>query len=199
LYFTEVILTKCFVGLAGRKEDLVVFRKQVVGMNEQALARFVARARRAVKLRGMVTVLITSNAEMKKLNLCFRSKNKATDVLSFAAADNPKSDNAGDVAISLEIARENAKSLGHAVSDEIKILILHGILHLAGYDHETDGGEMAAREHGLRKVLRLPVTLIERNAEVPQRSLKNGPPAAARKTGASPGKIKQKTGRKRRS
>jgi len=163
----------CFAGGHGRKADLVIFRKQAAGVSEQALTRFVARARRAVKLRGFVTVLITGNGEMKKLNLCFRGKNRATDVLSFAAAGDPKSDIAGDVAISLEIARENAKNLGHQVSDEIKILILHGILHLAGYDHEADRGEMAAEEDRLRRILRLPVTLIERNA-LPQHSRQRG-------------------------
>jgi probable rRNA maturation factor len=195
-------------GLSGREENLIVFRKQVVGMNEQALARFVVRARNAIKLRGTVTVLITGNAEMKKLNLCFRNKNKATDVLSFTAALYPNNDIAGDVAISVEIARENAKNLGHAVSDEIKILILHGILHLAGYDHETDQGEMAAKEHRLRKVLRLPVTLIERNEAVPQRSHKKRKKTLKKekRTAAVAGKTlllsrraKQGTGKKRRS
>ncbi len=201
------ILIEVLCWLSGREADLVIFRKQVVGVNEQALSRFVARARRAVKLRGTVTVLITSNAEMKKLNFCFRNKNKATDVLSFSAMSNPKNI-AGDVAISVEIARENAKNLGHAVSDEIKILILHGILHLAGYDHEIDDGEMAAKEHRLRKVLRLPVTLIERNETVPQRSYKKMKKtlkrekrtiAVAGKKLLSSRRAKQKTRRKRRS
>jgi len=171
LYFYSSIRSSILRHWAG-ETDLIVFRKQVVGTSEQALARFVARARRAVKLQGAVTVLITSNAEMKKLNLHFRNQNKSTDVLSFAAADNPKRTVAGDVAISIEIARENAKKLGHSMADEIKILILHGILHLAGYDHETDQGEMAVEEHRLRRALRLPATLIERNAAAPRRSRK---------------------------
>lgn len=184
---------------------MIIFRKQVVGINQQAFARFVARARRAVKLRGTVTVLITSNIEMKKLNLYFRDKNKATDVLSFAAGDSPRNDIAGDVAISVEIARENAKKLGHSVSDEIKVLILHGILHLAGYDHETDDGQMAAKEHGLQKLLRLPVTLIERNATVSQHSGKKSSAKEKRKlitagrAGLLRERAKQSTGRKRAS
>ena len=176
---------------------MVVFRKQVVGMNQQALSRFVARARHAVKLHGTVSVLITSNTEMKKLNLYFRNKNKATDVLSFPAGVSPGSDIAGDVAISAEIARENAKNLGHSISDEIKILILHGILHLAGYDHETDGGQMATQERRLRNVLHLPVTLIERSAAEPQRSRKRA--FAAGKKPQSPVGSTRKTGKKRRS
>jgi probable rRNA maturation factor len=69
------------------------------------------------------------------------------------------------VAISAEIAAKNARRLGHAPKEEIKILALHGVLHLAGYDHERDQGEMARREEGLRKQLGLPVALIERNRD----------------------------------
>jgi len=70
---------------------------------------------------------------------------------------------AGDVAISAEIARQNARRLGHTAAEEIKILVLHGMLHLAGYDHELDNGEMEREEARLRKSLGLPVGLIERN------------------------------------
>ena len=69
---------------------------------------------------------------------------------------------AGDIAISLEIAAANAAELGHSLATEVKILILHGLLHLAGYDHEIDDGEMLARETALRQELKLPVGLIER-------------------------------------
>ncbi len=70
---------------------------------------------------------------------------------------------AGDVAISAEIAARNARKLGHSTAEEVKILTLHGILHLAGYDHEEDAGNMARREQQLRKRLGLPAGLIERN------------------------------------
>ena len=100
---------------------------------------------------------------MKKLNHRFRKKDKATDVLSFPANANRHDPTIGDLAISADIARENAKNLGHPISQEIKVLILHGILHLAGYDHETDSGEMARTEQRLRKKLRLPVSLIQRS------------------------------------
>ena len=70
---------------------------------------------------------------------------------------------AGDIAISADIATQNARQLGHAPALEIKILALHGVLHLAGYDHETDHGEMARKEISLRKALGLPSGLIERN------------------------------------
>ena len=71
----------------------------------------------------------------------------------------------GDIAISAEIAASNAGRLGHSAGDELKILILHGLLHLAGYDHETDAGEMAREEARLRRALRLPVALIERSTD----------------------------------
>ena len=120
------------------------------------------RARLAVGLRGAVEVLLTSDAEMKRLNRSFRGKNKATDVLSFPAPEEFGGAHAGDLAISLETAARQAAEYGHSLRDEVRILLLHGLLHLHGLDHETDGGAMAARETALRRELRLPVTLIER-------------------------------------
>ena len=76
---------------------------------------------------------------------------------------------AGDVAISQEIATKNARAIGHAPAEEIKILALHGVLHLAGYDHESDNGEMAREENRLRRKLGLPVGLIERSGKTPAR------------------------------
>jgi probable rRNA maturation factor len=141
---------------------LVILQKRVVGLTEQALDRFVTRARRAAGLRASVNVLVTSNVELRELNHRFRGKNQPTDVLSFPALPGLKERYAGDIAISAEIAAHNARALGHAVGEEIKILILHGILHLRGYDHETDKGKMARREEKLRRTLRLPIGLIER-------------------------------------
>ena len=127
-----------------------------------ALTRFIARARHGAGLRGSVNILVTSNTEMKSLNRRFRGKDKATDVLSFPAAADVAKQFAGDIAISAEIATQNATSLGHAPAVEVKILTLHGILHLRGYDHERDNGKMARREQKLRRELKLPVGLIER-------------------------------------
>ena len=106
--------------------------------------------------------MLTSDAEMKRLNKAFRGKNKATDVLSFPTPPEIAEEHAGDLAISLEIAALQAAQHGHTLKDEIKILLLHGLLHLDGEDHETDSGEMAARELELRKRLKLKSTLIER-------------------------------------
>jgi probable rRNA maturation factor len=136
----------------------------------------VSRVRRATSLKKQVNVLVTASHEMRALNRRFRGKNRPTDVLSFPAT--PGIDNfAGDVAISGEIAAHNAADLGHAPADEVKILVLHGVLHLAGYDHENDNGEMAQKEMRLRKVLGLPTGLIERGANrIVEKSVAPRPP-----------------------
>jgi len=125
----------------------------------QTLSRFATRVQRELGIAGEVNIGITSNREMRTLNRTFRKKNKPTDVLSFPSVTPGV---AGDIAISLEIAAENAAELGHPLATEVKILILHGMLHLAGYDHEIDEGEMHQREADLRRKLKLPVGLIER-------------------------------------
>lgn len=134
----------------------------------RTVARFLAAAQQAVKLKGQVTVLLTTDAAIRKLNKQFRGKNKATDVLSFPAVPmpglKPREQVAGDLAISVTTALKQAREQGHALSTEIKVLVLHGLLHLAGYDHEADDGQMARRELRLRAKLKLPQGLIERAA-----------------------------------
>lgn len=107
-----------------------------------------------------MNVLITDSAELKRLNSAFRKKSEATDVLSFPSEH---AGLVGEIAISSDIAKRNADALGHSAAEEIKILTLHGMLHLAGYDHEIDRGKMAKKEEKLRKELALPVGLIRRN------------------------------------
>jgi probable rRNA maturation factor len=145
---------------------LVLLRKKIAGLSRAALEGFVLRVRYELRLRGMVNVLLTSSTEMRRLNRQFRHKDKATDVLSFpsleAVRTSPRA--AGELAISLDIARENAIRLGHSLAEEVKVLVLHGILHLAGFDHERDNGEMAREELRLRKKLKLNVSLIERSS-----------------------------------
>ena len=142
----------------------VVFKQPVTGLSQRALTEFVAEACRAAGLKGSVSVLLTSSPEMRTLNSRFRGKNHATDVLSFPSPlDNGF---AGDIAVSLDIAARNARSLGHSVGKEVQILVLHGILHLAGYDHEGDDGEMARRERRLRRQFKLPIALIEREGRI---------------------------------
>jgi len=145
---------------------MVILQKRVAGLNERSLDRFVVRAKRAAGVRGAVTILVTSSTELRRLNHRFRGKDKSTDVLSFPAEMISRGRFAGDVAISAEIAGQNARRLGHSPAEEVKVLALHGLLHLAGYDHEADNGAMARREVRLREQLGLPVALIER-AEKP--------------------------------
>jgi probable rRNA maturation factor len=150
---------------ADAEKSLVSLKKRISGVSESALARFVSRARRAARVRGEVDVMITSSSELRRLNRRFRGKNKPTDVLSFPFNGGPRNELAGDVAISAEIAAYNARRLGHTLPEEIKVLALHGILHLAGYDHERDHGQMAMKEARLRKAFGLPVGLIERDGK----------------------------------
>jgi probable rRNA maturation factor len=103
------------------------------------------------------TCLITTDAELRRLNRQFRGKDYATDVLSF-----PMENGAGELAISFDRAAEQAAEMGHSVDDELRILMLHGALHLKGMDHESDSGEMAKAEARWRKKFGLPVGLIER-------------------------------------
>jgi probable rRNA maturation factor len=124
------------------------------------LQRFLAQAKTLLRLKGEANVLLTSDEGIRKLNHRFRKKNKPTDVLSFPAESVPWL--IGDLAISVETARKQAEEQGHSLSAELKILMLHGLLHLAGYDHEQDNGTMARKEAKLRRELRLPVGLIER-------------------------------------
>ena len=147
----------------GRKENLVILRKPVAGLSDTALAKFVARASRASKLAGTVNVLVTGSSELRSLNRRFRGKDQPTDVLSFPPGPIFVNGLAGDIAISADIAKQNARRLGHSAAQEIKILTLHGVLHLVGYDHETDQGTMAGKETQLRRSLGLPLGLIERN------------------------------------
>jgi len=116
-------------------------------------------------LQGEVNVLVTSSQELRQLNRRFRGKNQPTDVLSFPAISGMRDAFTGDVAISADIAAKNARLLGHSTAEEIKILSLHGLLHLAGYDHERDHGEMARKEKRLRRLLGLPQGLIERSEQ----------------------------------
>ena len=137
----------------------------------RTLSRFLALAQSAVRLKGQVSVLLTTDQAIRKLNRQFRDKNKSTDVLSFPAESFPgvpvKERYAGDLAISVPTALRQAVGQGHSLSTEIKVLMLHGLLHLSGLDHETDNGQMAKRERLHRAKLGLPQGLIER-AEAPR-------------------------------
>jgi len=145
---------------------LVILEKRIRGVSAAALNRFAGRAQRAAGLRGRVSILVTGSAELRRLNRRYRRIHEATDVLSFPAEGDGV---AGDIAISAEVAAGNARHFGHSTAAEVKILILHGLLHLAGFDHDRDRGQMSRREERLRRKLGLPASLIRRNVAVAAR------------------------------
>jgi probable rRNA maturation factor len=140
---------------------MVIFDPPITGVSTRSvsaaqLERFARRAQKFVEIQGEVDILIATSKRLRDLNRRFRRKDKPTDVLSFPRPSG------GDIAISVQIARDNAQRYGHSFANELKILVLHGLLHLAGYDHESDNGHMARAEARLRSQLKLPASLIDR-------------------------------------
>jgi probable rRNA maturation factor len=140
---------------------MVIFEPGISGaptrsISTAQLQRFARRAQTLARVKGEVDILISSNTRLRDLNRRYRQKNKPTDVLSFPRPSG------GDIAISAQIALDNAQRFGHSLARELKILVLHGMLHLAGYDHESDNGRMARAENRLRSQLKLPASLIDR-------------------------------------
>ena len=138
---------------------MILERRKTKDLSRLALARFANKAQRATGLSGEVNILLTGDVEMQRLNLQFRRMDQPTDVLSFPSAHQPQG---GDIAISIQTARTQAAGIGHDLLTEVKVLILHGMLHLAGHDHESDRGQMRKLEQHLRTELNLPAGLIER-------------------------------------
>jgi probable rRNA maturation factor len=143
-------------------------RQRRVWLRVPELERFLLRINRLLRLRpDAAFVRLVTDAEMQRLNRKFRNQPKATDVLSFPSETRTRPrvlgartrqlhrSYLGDIAISPAVAGRNAKAFGRTLSEEICILTLHGVLHLLGYDHETDGGEMERVEATLRSRLGL--------------------------------------------
>ena len=132
------------------------------------LARWLAGVAPA-RARGTVTIVLVGDATIRRLNREWRGKDRATDVLSFPTDDGPRVRgqlrHLGDIVIATGVARRQAAAARHAYGTELKVLALHGLLHLLGYDHETDAGQMARAEQRLRRKGGLSSGLIER--EVP--------------------------------
>jgi probable rRNA maturation factor len=112
------------------------------------------------RARGEVTVALISDERMRTLNRAYRGKDYATDVLSFPVDDKRF---LGDIAIATGVAARQADEAGHPVATELRVLALHGLLHLLGYDHERDGGKMTRAEARLRRAAGLKEGLIERS------------------------------------
>ena len=131
----------------------------------QALGRWLG-AHAPARARGMVTIALVSDPAMRRLNATFRGADYATDVLSFPG-DMPGV--LGDIAIARGVAARQARALGHAEMTELRVLALHGLLHLLGYDHEHDRGEMRRAEDRLRRRAGLPAGLIARESRLHER------------------------------
>lgn len=126
-------------------------------MRAAGLARWLQRvAPRAA--RGEVTIALVSNARIRALNRTYRKKDYATDVLAFPAEQPPL----GDIVIARGVAARQARAVGHALGTELRVLALHGLLHLLGYDHDRDHGRMSRVEARLRRKGGLREGLIER-------------------------------------
>lgn len=108
-----------------------------------------------------IELIITSNNEIQELNNAHRSIDKSTDVLSFPYDDMPMAP-LGSIVISSSFVENKAKEFGHTNSDELSLLFIHGLLHLVGFDHEVDNGEMREEEAKLIKEFNLPKSLIVR-------------------------------------
>ena len=111
------------------------------------------------KARGDLSIALISDRRMRALNRQFRGKDAVTDVLSFPSDERGFM---GDIVVAAGVAKRQAKEAGHTVQTELRVLALHGLLHLLGYDHETDDGRMARAEARLRKKAGLREGLIER-------------------------------------
>ncbi len=136
----------------------IINRQRGQTVNTKELLKFSQTALVAIRQSSKtVTVVFVSDASIKKLNRQFRGKNYATDVLSFPTAaevfEDPKRSHLGEIVISAERAAAQAKQNGLTFKNEVEQLILHGLLHLCGYDHETDDGEMNRLELKLRRKL----------------------------------------------
>jgi probable rRNA maturation factor len=149
---------------------MILNRQRRVPIQPTGLSRFLARVRRELKLgRRKVTICLMNDAEIAGLNSRFRGKRKPTDVLSFPAealnsngrkgrhrlAKRASGNYLGDIAISPAAARRNARRYGRTLDEELRVLMLHGVLHLLGYDHEADNGQMDRAETRLRRRLGL--------------------------------------------
>jgi probable rRNA maturation factor len=141
-------------------DPLVIFETPARGLGRRQLQKFALRLQVEVARGGAYCCLISTDEHLQRLNRDFRQADYVTDVLSFPA---PSPDGGlGDMAISVERAAEQASRHGHATHVELCILMLHGVLHLLGHDHETDNGQMRRLETRWRKSLGLPTGLIER-------------------------------------
>jgi len=156
------------------QQSTLLFEGTTPGLSRRGLRAFLKRLQAEVAGGRAFCCLITGDAELRRLNREFRGQDYPTDVLSFPLQKHPLPDGrgseasaspsapCGEIAISYDAARRQSAEFGHSVDREIQILMLHGMLHLLGMDHETDRGRMLSVERKWRIRLGLPAGLIER-------------------------------------
>ena len=147
--------------LRGESAATLKFRRPLKDLRPRALTLFARKLQREVAGGHAFDCLITGDTEMRRLNRHFRGQDHATDVLSFPAISQAGS-HLGDLAISIQRARAQARQFGHTPEEEVRILMLHGLLHLLGMDHENGDGRMERAERRWRARLDLSCGLIER-------------------------------------
>ena len=142
----------------------VVNRQRLLAINRQEVAEIAAAALAGAGRRGAsLTIAFVRDRAIRQLNRTYRDQDRATDVLSFPASDaqgeafispTPEcADYLGDIVVAIDTARRQADEAGHGLAREVSELVIHGALHLCGYDHETDKGEMNRLELKLRRKL----------------------------------------------
>ena len=145
-----------------KSDPLITYRRTPAHLDRSVPESFAETLRLRVARGRLFHCLVTGDAELRSLNCTWRKQDRPTDVLSFPGSGPGNGDYLGDIAISLARARAQAREWGHSVEDDIRILMLHGLLHLKGMDHDSDSGEMARAELRWRRKLGLPSGLIER-------------------------------------
>jgi probable rRNA maturation factor len=137
--------------------------------DKRLLTRFARKLSTHLARGKSFECLLTDDQELQRLNHSFLKRNYPTDVLSFPSAD--RSFTIGECAISVERADDQRLHFGHSLLEEIEVLMLHGVLHLVGFDHEKDSGDMARTEQHWRTKFNLPQSLIERSQPLRTASL----------------------------
>ena len=134
-------------------------RQRKVRFDESEFRSFLGQLSRGIARGREFAVVVGSDDALRRANRVYRGKPSTTDVLSFPDGDDGR---LGDILISAGRAQRQAERFGHRIEDEFKVLVLHGVLHLLGYDHESDDGRMRRAETRWRRKFGLPAGVVER-------------------------------------
>jgi len=151
---------------ATERDSLLIFERAPRAVRRRELSAFAKAVCEQVAGGRYFCCLLTTDEALRSLNRQFRKVDEPTDVLSFPVARSEPQ--LGDIAISVDRAREQAAAQGHDLMIELRVLLLHGVLHLLGHDHHTDRGRMRRLETRWRRHFGLPAGLIERAAGTPR-------------------------------